>query len=81
MAALTIKGIPEEVYLKLKAAAARNRRSLNSEAIVRLEGSLSFEREDPTTVLSDLRKWHRRVGKKARLTDDFLRKARNEGRR
>lgn len=37
---LTLKNIPDEVYQQLKAAASTNRRSLNSEAIVRLEASL-----------------------------------------
>lgn len=55
MPALTIKGIPDEVYRKLKAAAERHRRSLNSEAIVCLERSLSTEREDPGELLADLR--------------------------
>jgi plasmid stability protein len=37
---LTLKNIPEEVYLRLKAAAEAHRRSLNSEAIVCLEAVL-----------------------------------------
>lgn len=37
---LTLKNIPDEVYERLRAAAAEHRRSLNSEAIVRLEASL-----------------------------------------
>jgi plasmid stability protein len=81
MPALTIKGIPDEVYRKLKAAAERHRRSLNSEAIVCLERSLSGEREDPGEVIADLRRWHRRMAEGPRLTEAFLRKARREGRR
>ena len=34
---LTLEGIPDEVYERLKAVAAAHRRSLNSEAIVCLE--------------------------------------------
>ncbi len=34
---LTLKNIPDDVYERLKAAAAMHRRSLNSEAIVCLE--------------------------------------------
>lgn len=34
---LTLKGIPDDVYEKLKASAEAHRRSLNSEAIVCLE--------------------------------------------
>ena len=37
---LTLKNIPDEVYERLKAAAQRHRRSLNSEAIVCLESVL-----------------------------------------
>jgi plasmid stability protein len=36
-ATLTLKGIPDDVYLRLKASAEAHRRSLNSEAIVCLE--------------------------------------------
>jgi antitoxin FitA len=34
---ITLKNIPDDVYQRLKASAEINRRSLNSEAIVRLE--------------------------------------------
>jgi plasmid stability protein len=34
---LTLKNIPDDLYERLKAAASRHRRSLNSEAIVCLE--------------------------------------------
>ena len=81
MPALTIKGIPDEVYRKLKAAAQRHRRSLNSEVIVCLEQTLSAEREDPEDVIADLRRWHRRIAEGPRLTEAFLRKARRQGRR
>ena len=37
---LTLKNIPDAVYAQLKASAALHRRSLNSEAIVRLEATL-----------------------------------------
>ena len=37
---LTLKNIPDEVYDRLRRAAETNRRSLNSEAIVRLEATL-----------------------------------------
>ncbi|MBZ0087275.1 MAG: Arc family DNA-binding protein [Thermomonas sp.] len=38
---LTLKNIPDAVYEQLKATAALNRRSLNSEAIVCLETALT----------------------------------------
>lgn len=37
---LTLKNIPDDVYERLKLAAVRHRRSLNSEAIVCLEAVL-----------------------------------------
>ena len=37
---LTLKNIPDEVYIRLKASAESHRRSLNSEAIVCLESVL-----------------------------------------
>ena len=37
---LTLRNIPDEVYVRLKALAASHRRSLNSEAIVCLESVL-----------------------------------------
>ena len=39
-ATITLKNIPGDVYLRLKAAAESHRRSLNSEAIVCLEAVL-----------------------------------------
>ena len=39
-ATLTLKGIPDEVYERLKASAEVHRRSMNSEAIVCLESIL-----------------------------------------
>lgn len=38
-ATLTLKNIPDDIYLRLKASAERNRRSLNSEAIVCFEAA------------------------------------------
>jgi antitoxin FitA len=37
---ITLKSIPDDVYLRLKSSADANRRSLNSEAIVCLESAL-----------------------------------------
>lgn len=37
---ITLKNIPDEVYARLKSAAGRNRRSINSEAILCLEAVL-----------------------------------------
>ena len=52
---LTLKNIPDEVYGRLKAAAASNRRSLNSEAIVCLESVLLPGRATAEEVISRAR--------------------------
>ena len=47
---LTLKNIPDEIYARLRSQAARNRRSLNSEAIVCLDAVLN-----PDTVAAEER--------------------------
>ena len=41
MATLTLKNIPDELHALLKASAERNRRSLNSEILIRLESAFT----------------------------------------
>lgn len=52
---LTLKNIPDAVYAQLKASAASNRRSLNSEAIVCLERVLLQTRLAPAQRLARAR--------------------------
>lgn len=52
---LTLKNIPDEVYERLKAAAAAHRRSLNSEAIVCLESVLLPAKVSPAERLARVR--------------------------
>ncbi len=49
---LTLKSIPDEIYERLKSAAAMHRRSLNSEAIVCLESVLRPEKMAPAERLA-----------------------------
>ncbi len=53
---LTLKNIPDDVYERLKMAAERHRRSLNSEAIVCLETVLAPTRITPAERLDRARK-------------------------
>jgi len=53
--ALTLRGIPDEVYARLKASAEANRRSLNSEAIVCLEAVLVPGKNSPAERLARAR--------------------------
>lgn len=52
---LTLKNIPDEVYLRLKASAESHRRSLNSEAIVCLESVLLPGRATAEEVIARAR--------------------------
>ena len=52
---LTLKNIPNEVYDRLKASAEANRRSMNSEAIVRLESALMPGKLAPIELLAQIR--------------------------
>ena len=52
---LTLKNIPDEVYLRLKASAQSHRRSLNSEAIVCLEAVLLPGRASADEVIARVR--------------------------
>ena len=54
-ATITLKNIPDEVYLRLKAAAVSHRRSLNSEAIVCLEAVLLPGRTTAEEVIARAR--------------------------
>jgi plasmid stability protein len=52
---LTLKNIPDEVYVRLKASAESHRRSLNSEAIVCLESVLLPGRATAEEVIARAR--------------------------
>jgi plasmid stability protein len=54
-ATLTLENIPDELYLRLKAAAESHRRSLNSEAIVCLEAVLLPGRATAEEVIARAR--------------------------
>ena len=79
MPTLTIKGLPDPVYQRLKAQAEVHRRSLNSEIIVCLERALGTSPFDPTEWLAKADSFRNMlVGKP--LTDRELRAARDAGR-
>jgi plasmid stability protein len=80
MPALTIKGVPDDVYRRLKMSAARHRRSLNSEVITCLERSLAFPERKPEETVAALRRLHRTLRGVPKLTDAFLRRAKSRGR-
>ena len=81
MATLTIKNLPDEIYAALGRTAKRNRRSINSEAIVQLERSVNIPDTGRAELLAEIREFRERLSRKGvYLTDEFLEFAKNEGR-
>lgn len=79
MANITVKNIPDELYEGLKERAARSRRSLNSEIIIRLERSLGEAPVDADELLARARAVRERLDVPY-LTDGELEEAKEEGR-
>jgi plasmid stability protein len=79
MPTLTIKGMPDPLYERLKARAAEHRRSLNSEILVTLEHAVAATPPDPHALLAraDAVRAQLRVPP---LTDARLREAKRRGR-
>ena len=80
MATLTLKNVPENLVEQLKEEAKQNRRSLNQEAIFRLEGSLAVRPRSPAETVAALRRLHKRLAHVEPLTDTFIRRAKGAGR-
>jgi len=81
MATLTIKNLPDEIYATLTKTAKRNRRSINGEAIVRLEQGLQAVEPDLEMTLARIRRNREEMKEKGVwLTDEMLDLAKNEGR-
>ncbi len=79
MATLTIKGIPDPLYKRLKRRAAEERRSINSQVIVCLELQLAKPRRDPRAILKRADALRERLNLPA-MTDEEFRKAKEYGR-
>jgi hypothetical protein len=80
MATVTLKNVPKELVAALKEQAAQNRRSLNQEAILRLESSLEAPRPSSVDKVKVMRRIQRRLAGVKPLTDAFLARAKGEGR-
>ena len=76
---LTIKGVPQRLYLRLKRRAARHRRSLNSEVIICLEQAVDAALIDPESWLASVDRLRERLSLTP-LTESALRKAKATGR-
>jgi antitoxin FitA len=80
MATVTLKNVPEDLVRMLKQEAKQNRRSLNQEALARLEASLAAPRRSGGATVKALRRLHKRLAGLPPVTDAFLNRAKKEGR-
>ena len=80
MPTLTIKGMPDPLYLRLKQRAAEHRRSLNSEILVALEQVVAATPPDPQALLARVDALRSKL-RVSPLTDTRLRAAKVQGRR
>jgi plasmid stability protein len=62
MPSITLKDVPEELLIRLRTAAARQRRSLNQEAIVLLEGGLAAQETAEERAQRQLAAWQSLAG-------------------
>ena len=76
MATLTLKNIPDDLHRRLSERAARNRRTLDDEALACLEAALAEEAE---TLLARIRERRARLDQ-VYLTEKNLQAAIDEGR-
>ncbi len=79
MPSVTLKGIPDALYIQLKEQAAARRRSLNSEILVCLERAVAAQPVDASQFLARADALRMRL-KLPPLTDGKLRAAKNTGR-
>jgi antitoxin FitA len=70
---ITIKGIPDDVYEKLKRQAEKHHRSVNSEVIMTLKKTVQSQEIDPDRIIERARKLKRMA--KQSLTMDQIQKA------
>ncbi len=79
MTSITIRDIPEDLYARIKELAAANRRSINSEILVALEGAMGSRRIDVEEILASARRY-RQLTAHAPISDDELNELKRAGR-
>lgn len=77
---ITVKNIPQDLYDKLKNRALRNHRSVNREIISIFEKALTVRHFDKDDILISARTLRGKTSK-FYMTQDFIKKAKEEGRR
>lgn len=66
---LTIKNIPDDIYLRLKQAAESNLRSMNGQAIVSLDSALVVPKQSADEWLARVDSLRESLGKKFKAGD------------
>ena len=79
MPAITVKNIPDELYVQIKKSASLNYRSINGEILYRLHHSLGHKPIDPELLLLRISKLQKTVTI-PKLTNKILELAKTEGR-
>ena len=62
MASITLKDVPEDLLVRLRRAAARERRSLNQEALVLIEGGLAARETAEERAQRQVASWRTLAG-------------------
>jgi plasmid stability protein len=62
MPSITLKDVPEELLVRLRSAAAHERRSLNQEALVLIEGGLAARESAEERAERQVRMWRALAG-------------------
>lgn len=79
MPAITLKNIPDDLYVKIKKSAELNFRSINSEILFRLKSSMAQKKPEIDYLLSRIHDLHSDL-KMPILNDKMIDLAKNEGR-
>ena len=79
MPTLTVKNIPDALYILLKRQAEMNRRSINSEIIMCIERTIRSSRIDPEAHLARARVLREKSGEYL-ITEDEFNQAKTTGR-
>ncbi|MBD3385255.1 DNA-binding protein [candidate division KSB1 bacterium] len=79
MATITVKNIPNELYLKLKATASFNRRSINNEVIYCIENMIKSRKVNPDDFISQIENFYQNIDVPY-LTDEKLKEYKEFGR-
>ena len=80
MTTLTLKNVPEELVVQLKEEAKQNRRSLNQEALSRLETSVALRKRSAEETIAALRRLHEKLSYMKPLSASFIDRAKRLGR-